>query len=103
MTEIPIPPNIEQQRPGRALAVIVRTTTREKGYIFARNIVSDEEYFLHLSGMTPQLWTNLQDGDAITCRVSETSKGLRGHDVERATLAEEQAAVAAAEEQRGNR
>lgn len=93
----------EQQRPGRALAVILSIGTREKGFIFARNVESEEEYFLHVSGVPPALWPELQVGDPITCQVSETSKGLRGHHVERATAAEQQAQAAEWEEQRGNR
>lgn len=82
-------PVTEQQWPGRLLAAIVRVDTREKGYIFARIIGSNEECFLHKSGIPPELWGDLEPGQVITCKVSGTSKGLRGYDVARATVEEE--------------
>ena len=77
----PSPPSTEQQRPGRMLATITRVSTRDKGYIFARLLDSAEECFVHKSTAPPELWDGLQVGDGISCKVSETSKGLRGYDV----------------------
>lgn len=95
-------PVTERQRPGRLLARIVRVTSREKGYIFARLLQTDEECFLHKSGIPLALWSNLERGQAITCRVSETSKGLRGYDVA-AGDPDDQARVTVEEENWGNR
>lgn len=77
----PTNPGTERQRPGRLLATIVRVTTRPKGYIFARLLESAEECFIHKSTTRPELWEQLERGDGISCKVSETSKGLRGYDV----------------------
>ena len=96
----------ETQRAGRHLAVIVRISTREKGFIFARSLEAEnpeEEYFLHISAVPVGLWPELQEGDAVTCKVADTSKGARGYDVERATGAEALAQVEEQEEHRGNR
>ena len=76
----------ERQRPGRYLATIVRVTTREHGFIFARLIdtardAEPEECFIHKTTVPAELWDTLEDGHAITCKVQETSKGLRGWDI----------------------
>jgi cold shock CspA family protein len=74
-------PTIEQQRPGRSVASIVRVSTKDKGFVFARLLATGEECFVHRSGVPPELWPTLELGDAITCKVSDTSKGIRGYDV----------------------
>jgi len=98
-----VTPAVEQFRHGRTLGVLVRDSTRDLGYMFARNVESDEEYFCHVSGCAPDLWEALGHGDAITFKVSETSKGLRAFDLRRATQAEEVAKAAEWEDDRGNR
>ncbi len=81
----PSPPT-ERQRRGRYLATIVEVTTREHGFIFARLIDTTrdeepEECFIHKTTVPRELWDTLEDGHAITCKVQETSKGLRGWDI----------------------
>lgn len=98
----PTTPPTERQRPGRLLATIVRVTTRGKGFIFARLVETEEECFIHKSTVPPTQWHVLNPGDAITCKVQETSKGLRGYEVARGD-ADEQTRVDAEEEYRGNR
>jgi cold shock CspA family protein len=56
-------------------------TTREKGFIFAQLAETAEECFVHKSTVPPELWHDLKPGDGITCKVQETSKGLRGYEV----------------------
>ncbi len=81
----PSPVIVERQRPGRSFVTIVRVTTREYGFIFARLIDTagdePEECFIHKSTVPSELWDTLEDGHAITCKVQETSKGLRGWDI----------------------
>ena len=89
-------------RAGRSLATIVRVTTREKGFIFVHLVETDEECFVHKSTVPPDLWHELTLGDAVTCKVQETSKGLRGYEVV-AGSEEDQSRVTAEEEFRGNR
>lgn len=79
-------PATERQRRGRYLATIVQVTTREHGFIFARLIdtardAEPEECFIHKTAVPSELWDTLEDGHAITCKVQETSKGLRGWDI----------------------
>ena len=97
------PTTPEQFRPGRTLAVITTIGTREKGYIFAKGVADDEEYFCHVSGVPAEVWPDLLPGDAVTCRVSVTSKGLRAFAVRRATEGEQVSRAAEWEESRGNR
>ena len=98
----PTPPETKRTWHGRVLAVVTRVATREKGYLFARLIDTGEECFLHKSTIPPELWDVLDVGDAITYKVSETSKGLRGYEVA-AGDADDQARVTVEEEYRGNR
>ena len=88
-------PPAERQRPGRSLATIVRVTTREKGFIFACLIDTardeePEECFIHKTTVPTDLWDTLECGRAITCKIAETSKGLRGWDISVASDDEQQ-------------
>ena len=82
----------DRVRPGRQLAIIRGTRTREKGFIFARSVglTPREEYFVHVSGVGDErLFESLQEGDGISLRVNVTTKGIRGFDVQRATEIEQ--------------
>ncbi len=98
----PTPPETKRTWHGRVLAGITRVTTREKGYIFAHLIDTGDECFLHKSTIPSELWDVLDVGHAITCKVSETSKGLRGYEVAAGDV-DDQARVTVEEEDRGNR
>lgn len=103
----PASPSTEEQRPGRMLATIVRVSTREKGFVFAQLVDATraeepEECFIHKTTVPPEIWDTLECGSAITCKVQETSKGLRGWDIAPGTE-EDQDRVNAEEEFRGNR
>lgn len=85
-TQNPTAPPTERQRPGRLLASIVQVTTREHGFIFARLIDTahdeePEECFIHKTTVPADLWDILEPGHAITCKIQETSKGLRGWEI----------------------
>lgn len=98
----PASPSTDQQRPGRLLATVVRVTTREKGFVFVRLVETEEECFVHKSTVPPEMWDDLTPGEAVTCKVQETSKGLRGYDIAPGTE-EDQDRVNSEEEYRGNR
>ena len=98
----PIPPAAKRPRHERMLAVVTRVTTQEKGYVFAQLLATGEECFLHKSTIPPELWDGLDSGRAITCKVSDTSKGLRGYDVA-AGDPDDQAHVTGEDDNRGNR
>lgn len=78
-------PATERQRPGRSFVTIVRVTTRENGYIFARLIDAagdePEECLIHKTTVPSKLWDTLERGHVVTCKIQETSKGLRGWDI----------------------
>ena len=75
----------ERHRLGRSFVAIVEVTTREQGFIFARliNTTSDkpEDCFIHKSAVPSTLWDTLERGHVVTCKIQETSKGLRGWDI----------------------
>lgn len=92
----------ERQLPGRRDGVVLRVTTRDKGFIFLIDH-DQQEYFAHKSGFKPQALINdLVNGDPVNFRASETSKGLRAWNIVRAVDAEAQAKAEALEERRGN-
>lgn len=94
---------IEQQLPGRHLGVIINVKTRDNGFVFLRlSDGTERECFVHKSAVPPRMWTTLEDGDALTCRIVETAKGFRAYEIQQATEAEA-ARAAAEEESRGNR
>lgn len=78
-------PVSESQRPGRSFVTIVRVTTRESGFIFARLIDTTgdepEECLIHKTTVPSKLWDTLERGHVVTCKIQETSKGLRGWDI----------------------
>ncbi len=74
-------PAIERQRPGRSFVTIVGVKTREDGFIFARLIDTPEECFIHKTTVPSELWDTLERGHVVTCKIQETSKGLRGWDI----------------------
>ena len=86
MEQTPRRPATERQRPGRLRATIVQVRTRENGFIFARLVDTapdekPEECFIHRTTVPSALWETLEPGDAITCKILETSKGLRGWEI----------------------
>ena len=90
---------------GRAIGAIVRMqTTRAKGFGFIRD-AEGNEYFLHRTACIPNaLFDELEEGDAVSFRVTDTPKGQKAFDLERTTLSKgEVQAILAQEEQRGNR
>jgi cold shock CspA family protein len=90
---------------GRAIGAIVRMqTTRAKGFGFIRD-AEGNEYFLHRTACIPNaLFDELEEGDGVSFKVSDTPKGQKAFDLERATLtAADVRAILAQEEQRGNR
>ncbi len=103
-------PATERQRPGRSFVTIVGVTTREDGFIFARLIDTPEECFIHKTTVPSKLWNTLERGHVVTCKIQETSKGLRGWDISAGSnvvdqrridqLQEEQLRVISEEEQK---
>ena len=90
---------------GRLTGVIVRlTSTRSKGFGFIRD-AHGNEYFLHRTACIPNaMFDELQEGDAVSFKASETPKGQKAFDLERAELSERQIrAILSQEENRGNR
>lgn len=90
---------------GRMVGAIVRMrNTRTKGFGFIRDAVGNE-YFLHRTACIPNaLFDELDEGDAVSFKISDTPKGQKAFDLERATLSKgEVATILAQEEQRGNR
>lgn len=88
-------------RRGRTLGVIVRTETRDRGYVFIKD-GTNVEYFAHKSAFVAGGFDGVEAGDPVSFRVTETTKGLRAFDIVRATE-EERAQINAQEENRGNR
>jgi CspA family cold shock protein len=90
---------------GRVIGVIVRLQgTRDRGFGFIRD-GGGNEYFLHRTACIPNaLFDELQEGEAVSYKVSDTPKGQKAYDLERATLSKgEVEAILSQEEQRGNR
>lgn len=88
-------------RPGRQLGVVVRDTTREKGYVFLRD-AANNEYFAHKSAFSDVDWGAALVGSGFSFRSSTTSKGNRAFEIRTASPAE-QIEIARMEEHRGNR
>lgn len=90
---------------GRLTGVIVRMDgTRGRGFGFIRD-AEGNEYFLHRTACIPNaLFDALQEGDAVSYKVSDTPKGQKAYDLERTSLTERQIQeILAREETRGNR
>ena len=95
---------VNKTRPGRTLAWIARIDTRERGFVFARTAeATAEELFLHISSMPGPLWSVLQPGDVVSCKVTDGPKGPRGFAVQRVVDVEVLALVKKQEENYGNR
>jgi len=72
----------------RGLGAISSVNSRLKGFIFATDAQS-QEYFIHRSMCRPQqLFEEVRDGDVVSFSISTAPKGLRGHDVRRASTEE---------------
>lgn len=91
-------------RAGRTIGVVVRMTTRAKGFGFIRD-AEGNEYFLHRTACIPNaLFDDLKEGDPVSYKVSDTPKGQKASDLERIALPQSAiTAILAKEEKRGNR
>jgi len=90
---------------GRTVGAIVRMrTTRTKGFGFIRD-AKGNEYFLHRTACIPNdLFDELEEGEAVSFKVSDTPKGQKAFDLERTELTKSQIKdILAIEETRGNR
>lgn len=93
----------------RGVGEITSVHARAKGFMFATD-AHNAEIFIHLQACRPRaLFDELIVGDLVSYSVSEAPKGLRGHDVRRATPVEEarwreqkQAHTAAIKDRQGN-
>lgn len=90
---------------GRMIGAVVRMDgTRGRGFGFIRD-TEGNEYFLHRTACIPNaLFDDLQEGDAVSFKVSDTPKGQKAYDLERATLSKREiTTILHMEETRGNR
>ena len=82
------PGQVHEHLPGRFVGVVVRDTTRSNGYLFLRG-ADGTEYFSHrASWFDAPLFVTIMLGEAVSFRVTRTSKGLRAWDVRAPTVDE---------------
>lgn len=88
--------------PDRLLGVIVRDQSRQQGFVFIHD-QAGQEYFAHKSAFVPTTWFDeVQVGEGVSFKSTETPKGLRAWEITQASAAEA-TAIAEWGEDRGNR
>lgn len=61
---------------------IVKWFNNEKGYGFIRNTKTDEDIFVHFTGIVAEGFKSLKDGQKVTFEISKGTHGVQATHVE---------------------